>query len=103
MMPVTVNGFFEEAAPPEFGGAKGDFFFRTTFRPMEEWVRGDAVAPPADACDEEGDDGAAGNEAEKEGASGKSPIELRGKRQGGGGDVEEDAVTLNGDDLVFLQ
>jgi hypothetical protein len=59
----------------------------------------DALQSEALAAIERG----AGDEAEDEGAGGEVPVVAGGEGEGGGGDVEEDAVTLDGDDLIFLQ
>ncbi len=102
-MPVLADGLGEEVAPPAFGVAEGGGFVESAFGPMVGRVGGDAVAAPAGAGDEEGDEGGAGDEAEDEGAGGEVPVVAGGEGEGGGGDVEEDAVTLDGDDLIFLQ
>ena len=103
MIPVAVNALRQNAAPPLFGSAESDVFVQATFRPVVGRVRGDPIATPAGASDEKRGDGTAGDEAEEKGTAGESPVMGWGKRQGGGRDIKQDAISLNGDDLLFIQ
>jgi hypothetical protein len=103
LIPVTVNALRQNAAPPLFGSAESGVFVQATVRPVVGRVRGDPIATPAGASDEKRGDGAAGDEAEEKRPSWQSPVMVWGKRQGGGRDIKQDAISLNGDDLIFIQ
>lgn len=90
-------------APPELGVFQGSSFVETAFRPVKRSVSGDTVAAPPAAGDEERKERNTGDETENEGARWKAPVIILGEWQGGGCDVEQDAVSLNGHDLIVLQ